>query len=81
MTVSSTFELYIRHNNKNQNFYHKDRQKSTIDGNFLWTCLKDQGIDLDTFYESIILNDSTKHISLLYHLACDKENVKRMTTD
>ena len=76
MTVSPTFELYIRHNNKNQNFYHKDRQKSTIEGNFLWTCVKDQGIDLDTFSESILLNGSTKHLSLLRYLACDKEKVK-----
>jgi hypothetical protein len=76
MTLSPMFELYVRHNNKNLNFYHKDRQKSTIDGNFLWVDVKGQRIDLETLSESIFLNNSTKHLSLLRYLACDKEKVK-----
>jgi hypothetical protein len=81
MTASPSFELYTQRNDKDPNFYHKDRQRSTIETNFLWINVKGQRIGLDTFYESIILNDSAKHISLLHYLACDKENVKRKTTD
>jgi len=76
MTVSPAFGLYRQLNNKNRGLYFKNQQKYTIDENFLWIDVKGQRIDLDTFSESILLNNSIKHLSLLHYLTYDKEKVK-----
>ena len=77
MMVSHTFGLYTQRDNKNEGLYCKNQQKHTMDRNFLWMDVKGQRIDLDTISESLLLNDSIKHLSLLHYLACDKEKVKQ----
>jgi hypothetical protein len=73
MTINPEFKVYAKYS-KLMSIYDEKitrTKKSAVDRiipAILWTDIKGQRIDLDVFFESILLNGSLKHIALLSHL-------------
>lgn len=73
MMINPEFKVYIQysklltiHDKKNSG--DKKSRNYEARSTIIWTYIKSQRIDLDVFFESILLNDSLKHVALLPYL-------------